>query len=313
MVELATSHRQSHPSPHFPPIIVNRPSRRCRFPIRVVVFNAKGGARVEEIVARLRRPPLADAGLILLCEAGWRVRLSARREFAREVADAMGMSFAFGAVWGIPTGAGEPVSRFIGNAILSAEPLQEVRVVPTPRYPRRDFVHLPGAPNGVIAAVSIDGLPLSVAVAHLESRASPEFRARQVRTIAEALPADGPAVIGGDLNTTTIEIGAYRIPIGVARSIPLKRRRRHQPRSHEPLFDALEEYGFDFGGANVPEHPTFTFAKLVPRFLRPKLDWIALREMEAVPGSAAVVAAQSSAWSTRFSDHDFVTCQIRLR
>src|ERR1700686_3631510 len=155
MAGLAIHPHQRHPGAHFAPIVVNRPSSGRRFPIRVAVFNAKGGAHLDQIVTRLRKPPLAGADLILLCEAGWRVRRSARREFARELAEALGMSFAFGAVWGIPPRDGEPFGRFIGNAILSREPLEEVRVVTMPRYPRRDFTRLPGAPNGVIATVVI--------------------------------------------------------------------------------------------------------------------------------------------------------------
>jgi endonuclease/exonuclease/phosphatase family metal-dependent hydrolase len=313
MVRPAIDPRERHPGAQFAPMVVNRPSGRGRFPIRVAVFNAKGGARLDQIVARLKEPPLAGADLILLCEAGWRVRRSARREFARELAEALGMSFAFGAVWGVPPRDGEPFSRFLGNAILSSEPLEEVRVVPMPRYPRRDFGRLRGAPNGVIATVVIEGTPLTVTVAHLESRAGPEFRARQMKLVAEAIPAGRPAIIGGDFNTTTIEIGVHQVPIGVARALALNRRRRHAPRSHEPLFDLLEASGFDFDGANVPGRPTFTFSRFIPHFLRPKLDWIALRDLGVVPGSAAVVAACNGAWSPRFSDHDFVTCEIRPR
>jgi endonuclease/exonuclease/phosphatase family metal-dependent hydrolase len=297
----------------FAPMVVNRPSSRRRFPLRVAVFNAKGGARLDEIVARLRKPPLAGADLILLCEAGWRVRRSARREFARELAEALGMSFAFGAVWGVPPHEGEPFSRFIGNAILSSEPLEEVRVVPMPRYPRRDFAHFPGAPNGVIATVVIEGQPLTVTTAHLESRAGPEFRARQIKLVVEAMPPGRPAIIGGDFNTTTIEIGGHRVPFGIAWALGLNRLRRHAPRSHEPLFDLLEACGFDFADANVPGIPTFTFSRLVPHFLRPKLDWIALRDLAAVPRSAAVVPAHNGRWSARFSDHDFVTCEVLPR
>jgi len=47
--------------------------------------------------------------------------------------------------------------------------------------------------------------------------------------------------------------------------------------------------------------------------MRPKLDWIALRGIAALPGSAAVVPARNSIWSARFSDHDFITCEIALR
>ncbi|HTW87570.1 MAG TPA: endonuclease/exonuclease/phosphatase family protein [Candidatus Binataceae bacterium] len=304
---------QQHAIVRFDPIVVNRPSHGCRFPIRVAVFNAKGGAHLSQIAAHLKRPPLAGAEIILLCEAGWRVRRSARREFARELAEALGMSFAFGAVWGIPPRDGGPFTRFVGNAILSSEPLEEVRVVQMPRYPRRDFSHIPGAPNGVIANIAIEGMTVTVICAHLESRASPEFRAGQMKMVAEAIPARRPAIIGGDFNTTTIEIGVNHVPFGMARALTLNRRRRHAPRSHEPVFDLLEECGFDFAGANVPEVPTFTFSRIIPHVLRPKLDWIAQRGLAIVPGSAAVVAARNGTWSPRFSDHDFVTCQIRPR
>ena len=184
MVRPAIDPRDRHPGAHFAPMVVNRPSGGRRFPIRVAVCNAKGGARFDQIVARLREPALAGADIILLCEAGWRVRRSARREFARELAEALGMSFAFGAVWGVPPRDSEPFDRFIGNAILSSEPLEEVRVVPMPRYPRCDFAQMPGAPNGVIATVVIEGMPLTVTVAHLEIRAAPEVRARQLMLVA---------------------------------------------------------------------------------------------------------------------------------
>jgi hypothetical protein len=72
----------------------------------------------------------------------------------------------------------------------------------------------------------------------------------------------------------------------------------------------LERHGFDFEGANVPGRPTFTFAGIIPHFMRPKLDWIAIRGMTAVRASAAVVPARNSIWAGRFSDHDFITCEI---
>ena len=60
------------------------------------------------------------------------------------------------------------------------------------------------------------------------------------------------------------------------------KRFRH-PHAHEPLLARLGEAGFEMRGANVEGRPTFTFARTVPPWMRPKLDWIALRGLKPVP------------------------------
>ena len=52
--------------------------------------------------------------------------------------------------------------------------------------------------------------------------------------------------------------------------------------------------------------------RAIPPALRPKLDWIALRELQAVPHSARVIPARSSFFAPRVSDHDFVMCDVQL-
>jgi hypothetical protein len=88
--------------------------------------------------------------------------------------------------------------------------------------------------------------------------------------------------------------------------------RFRRPEAYEPLFARLAEAKFRLEGANATGHSTFAWSGAVPRWMRPKLDWIALRELEPVPGSAAVVAAKTGRLGRRISDHDFVTCQVRL-
>ncbi|MBF6568479.1 MAG: endonuclease/exonuclease/phosphatase family protein [Candidatus Binataceae bacterium] len=311
MAEHAAAAARENGHAQFPPIVVNRASAGSRLPLRVTVLNAKGGAHLEEIAARLARPPLADTDLLLLCEAGWRSRRSARREVARELADRLGMSFAFGPVWSMPGRREGSIGSSIGNAILSSQPLEDVRVVPMRRYWRADFARIPGAPNGVIATVRFGGIPITICIAHLESRASPQFRAEQMRSIAEAIPPTGAAIIGGDFNTTTIELGGRRIPIPIVRALLMRRGRRCWPQKYEPLFKILERCGFAFDDANVPGIPTFTFSRMIPPFVRPKLDWLGVRGLAVVKGSATVVPARGSFFAPRFSDHDFITCQVR--
>jgi hypothetical protein len=122
----------------------------------------------------------------------------------------------------------------------------------------------------------------------------------------------GPAIIGGDFNTTTMELAGPRDLIKLLLLMALRPRRFRQPDAHEPLFARMSEADFRIDGANAIGRPTFTFSGAVPRWARPKLDWIALRGVQAVEGSAAVVAAKTGRFGRRVSDHDFVTCDVRL-
>src|SRR6202789_2756972 len=83
-------------APSFATTIVNRPARAFQSTIKTVLFNARSGARFEGILACLRRPPLAGADVIILCEADGRTRRSFNREVAAELAAALELSFVYG-------------------------------------------------------------------------------------------------------------------------------------------------------------------------------------------------------------------------
>ncbi len=79
------------PMPHFPPIVENRAARRTQSRLRVVLLNAAGGKRFREIARCLKRPPLCDADVILLCEVNSKPR---GRAVALELAKLLEMSCA---------------------------------------------------------------------------------------------------------------------------------------------------------------------------------------------------------------------------
>jgi len=285
--------------------------------LKVVAFNARGGKHLEAIVEHLSRPPLAKAGVILLCELDWRLRRSGMRKVADDLAERLSMSYAFAPEFGFPRRDG--ITSFLGNAILSAEPLIDVKAVPmtslydwTRRHPGnvRD-VRAIGARNALIAAIDVGRTRVTLGVIHLERLASPSGRALQMGDMIAAMPKDGPAIIGGDFNTTSADL---RRPQGIARlALAMLRepRRLRRPDVYEPLFDKLKGVGFSFDGANVPLAPTFKLATMMPRFIRPKLDWIAVRQLKPTPGSARVVGAIRR-WARSASDHDFITCDLEL-
>jgi endonuclease/exonuclease/phosphatase family metal-dependent hydrolase len=296
----------------FDPIVVNRPPLSARPTLKVVEFNAHGGRHLNGIIDCLRRPPLKGADAILLCEAGWRHRLSMGYEFAAEVAAALGMSFAFKPQFAVPRPEGPPES-FLGNAILSSRPLSDVYSVPlTHKIRARSIRRLIGTAAGLVARAVFNGKPLTFGVAHLNSRGSPTGRELQMREFLARFPSDGPAIIGGDFNTTTVDLHNRDAIMSAIRQFVAEPRRLWAPERWEPLFDRLAEAGFKVDGSNASGRQTFTLSGILPPPIRLKLDWIALRGFHPVPGSASVRVARQGLFGPRLSDHDFVVCDVKL-
>jgi endonuclease/exonuclease/phosphatase family metal-dependent hydrolase len=306
------------PAPPFPPIVVNRAARRIGSRLRVVLLNARGGGRIREIAACLKRPPLGDADVILLCEINASVPRAMGGDLASELGEMLAMSSVYVPEFGLSPPGGEIV-EYKGNAILSAAPFEEVTAVPMYR-PRASMVwpmkmrrwSRVGTPTGLVTRVKFGGEELTVGVAHLHSRCGPAERARQMATYLESFPAAGRAIFGGDLNTTTTELAGRASLFDVARQMIVNPQRFRAPQAYEPLFDHLRDHGLEIDGVNAANQPTFTFSGLIPRAMRPKLDWLAVRGLRPVAGSAAVVPPRSSILMRRVSDHDFVTVELEL-
>ena len=299
---------QEHP---FAPIVQNRRGRAVGRTVKVVVFNAQGGGNLEGILKCLRQSPLAGADIVLLCEADWRNRRAGGREFAADLAKALNLSLAFVPQFGERVKTGSPIA-FTGNAILCGQPLEDVAAVPIPnRFTHRRLARMIGAPAGMVARARFGAKTLTIGAVHLNSRWNPDGRARQMSEYLAKLP-EGQTIIGGDLNTTTLALPNRKSLITAPVRLALQPRRLSDPRRWEGLFSRLEQAGFDLDGANLSGKRTYTFSKLWPAFMRPNLDWIAVRGLKPVRGSARVVAAQPSSLSPRVSDHDFVMCEVRL-
>lgn len=301
----------------FEPIARNAPSKGIGARFKIVAFNARGGKHFEAMVEHLSTPPLAGASVILLCELDWRLTRSRMRKIAAELAERLSMSYAFAPEFGFTRRDG--ITSFLGNAILSAEPLHDLKVVPitslydwTQRHPGNvKDVRAIGARNALVATINVGQIRMTLAVIHLERLTDPAGRAAQMQELLDAIPSDGPAIIGGDFNTTSAD---WRGRLGLARLAVQTLRepsRLRNPEPYEPLFGRLVDAGFSLREANVPFAPTFRLATMIPRFVLPKLDWIALRELKAVSGSARVVRATRS-WARSTSDHDFIVCEAEL-
>jgi len=301
--------------PPFAPIIVNRPARPVPGPLRITLFNARGGIYLEGIGDCFSRPPLSQSSLVLLCESDWGTKRSGEREVAAELARRLNMSFAYVPEFGIPQADGTHKS-FLGNAILSAVPLTEVRAVALPRpLPERRnplMRYRVGLNTGLITSARFRHQDITVGVLHLASHCDPQARDQQMATYLAPFPQAGPAIIGGDLNTTTTVLQSRRDILRTFAQVFLRPSRFHRPQPYEPLFRRLSAAGLRVDDVNVVGKPTFTFTRVIPPRYRPKLDWFAVRGLKAVPGSAAVLPARRSLFSSRLSDHDFVTVELDI-
>lgn len=297
------------PSSATQPVIVNRVSPGAVGKVlKVVAFNAKGGCHLDRIRKCLTRPPLVGANIILVCDADWLRPRSGFRRVAAELATSLEMSFAFA-----PKQKAAVTGSYSGNAILCSQPLLDVVAVPLPKpqapSSRSGTV---GEPYGMLAATVFNGRRITFGVAHLTARWSPAGRERQMADFIAAVPTDGPVLLGGDFNTTTIDLGGGNSFRQVLGELVAKPRRFRSPELYEPLLRQLTEAGFEISGYNVRGKPTFTLTRAIPSFLRPKLDWLAARKLSPVPKSASVVPARLSFFGRRCSDHDFVMCQVQV-
>src|SRR5262245_36215042 len=64
--------------------------------LRAVAWNIQRGARLDDLRRAVVAPPFAEADLLLLSEVDVGLGRSGNRNVARELAEALGMSYAFG-------------------------------------------------------------------------------------------------------------------------------------------------------------------------------------------------------------------------
>lgn len=235
--------------------------------VRVLAWNIERGNRFEGIVDALKNDSrLKDKDLLLLTELDHGMARSGNRYVAKEIADALGLDYAFAPVYialqkgsGVEEFAeGENTNSIHGLAMFSRYPMKNVHAVPLPNgkdkmwgkekrigYLRAliaDIEH----PMGKFRAVTI----------HLDAHCSRAHRRRQMEIILDHLDTlpKLPTIIGGDWNTTTFNSqNATRAILGYWRRVfmgPRNVAENHLPHPQRyferRLFAELESRGFEY-------------------------------------------------------------------
>ena len=289
--------------------------------LRVAAWNLERGRWPGEMAAALAE---TGAGVVLLSEADVGLARSSNADVPAVIGERLGMGSAF-AVEFVELGLGDASETAAveaagggtnerglhGNAILSAAPLHDPRAVRIELRgdwftTERDQPRV-GGRVAVAAEVELDGRPITVVSVHLESASDPDDRAAQVATVLDAI-GDGPAVVGGDLNT----FGASFAEIGDRAA--LRRMREEAPArfawpvEHEPLFEVARRHGFDWLDANVAAPTTPHRPDGSPQHHPLKIDWFLVRGLEA---RRPTVVSSIGPDGRVLSDHQCIAVSVR--
>jgi endonuclease/exonuclease/phosphatase family metal-dependent hydrolase len=286
----------------------------------MVFWNAERGKYLD---ASARLLGELDAGACLLCELDLGMARSGQAHTAHELAVRLGAGYAFGVEF-LELGLGDARERawhageenaagLHGAAILSAYPLERPALIRLETdgawFDGRHGERRVGGRMAVVATLRIGGRPVTLVTVHFESHSDPEHRAAQMRRLLEAIEiyAPGaPALIGGDLNTSTVSRDWAR---GTGERPVLPAERVLDPVPYEPLFEVAAAQGYDWRACNQLGVPTQrSRPDGTPRPPLGRIDWFLARGLEAT--DPQTVPAIDNA-GVAISDHEVLAVTVR--
>ncbi len=245
---------------------------------RFLAWNIERGIEYESQLREFKgHAYLRSADVLLLTETDVGMARSGNRNIARELARELGLNYAFAPCYlNLSKGAGveheadgENDVGLHGNALLSRYPLRNTRRIAlgNGRDKMRGREKRLGQQAAIIADVELPGLPLTACSVHLDAQSRQRHRRDQMELVITGLPSAGPAVIGGDWNTTTFDSSSARaVIIGYFVRVMLGARKMIRGHFLRPyafferdLFRLLERRGFDWRAANVLDERTTSY------------------------------------------------------
>lgn len=269
------------------------------FPLTVATWNLERCLFPAESAAKIAT---TGAQLVLLSEMDKGMARTAQAHTTQEVADSLGMGFAYGVEF-IELGLGSETERdfcrdnhnalgFHGNAIL-AQAMERPFLLRLAGA-RQWFLQGGDQPRmgermAIGAMIPTEAGPMVAISTHLESNADAPARAAQVAGLIDALEAGFPGlpvIIGGDLNTGNHIGGNWR---------------------DETLFALAATRGFAAHGG--PEGQMTTRPSLITRWpdRAMKLDWFLTRGVQV---ERSWIEPSPDGNGRPLSDHDMVVLTI---
>src|SRR5215207_40247 len=185
--------------------------------VRATAWNVERGTHLDEVLRVLRgHEVMSRSDVLLLTELDYGMARSGNRHVAREIAEGLGMAYAFAPCYvnlskgsGLESGAaGENAEALHGNAVLSRWPVRRAWSVALPngKDKMRGREKRLGSQRAVVCEVEHPAGRFRAVSLHLDAHSSQRHRARQMRVVLDFVERLGPrrsVLIGGDWNTST--------------------------------------------------------------------------------------------------------------
>jgi endonuclease/exonuclease/phosphatase family metal-dependent hydrolase len=245
---------------------------------RVLAWNLERGIQLEgQLEAFRTHPYLKSCDVLLLTETDVGMARSGNKAVAQVLARELKMHYAFSPCYlNLAKGSGVEYEvggqnelGLHGNAVLSRYPIGGIRPIALKNGKDKMAGREKrlGAQTALAAEIAFPNYTLTVAAVHLDANSTQRHRHDQMRDVLDGLPPDGPALIGGDWNTTTYNssraffaiMGFWlRVFMGVDHVI--RNHYLHPYRRFErDLFDLLEARGFDYRRSNLLGERTISY------------------------------------------------------
>ncbi|MDR0839793.1 MAG: endonuclease/exonuclease/phosphatase family protein [Christensenellaceae bacterium] len=254
------------------PMVDNSFSASGGYPLNCAVFNLEQGRYLAQMIAYFKyHRRLREMDVILANELDYGMKRSGNLNISHEFAKAIGMNYVYGMefyVREVDKGQNDHCQH--GNAIFSRYPLSNAKVINLPvEY---EWFHKEGDSRlGTRIAIFAEIAPpeigrIGLICVHLENRATPQGRERQLRYILQCAQehfGDIPLLVGGDMNTNTVDGDSPNEMKDLGANPDEAWRRIGDIPAFEPLMGAAEELGLSYRDCNI-------FAKTTRR--KPTLD-----------------------------------------
>jgi len=239
--------------------------------IHALAWNLERGIKLDGIIDALKtRDELKNKDVLLLSELDHGMTRSGNRFVAKEIADALGLNYAFAPVYvplqkgsGVEAEmAGENKLSLHGLAMFAPHPMTNVHAVPLPNGKDKMWGKEKrlGWLRALIADIEHPAGTFRAVTVHLDVHCSREHRRKQMKIILDHLDTlqPLPTLIGGDWNTTTFNAQtATHAILGYSRRVMMgvrnvaKNHFPHPDRYFERnMFNDLENRGYEYKSLN---------------------------------------------------------------
>lgn len=264
--------------------------------LRATAWNIERGIRLHSIIRVLGEHPLiGESDVLLLTELDYGMARSGNLFVAREIAQALGLSYVFAPCYlALTKGSGveaymegENTLALHGNAVLSRYPLLRAHSVALPngKDKMRGKEKRLGCQRAVVADLDHPLGMVRVVSLHLDAHSTQRHRHLQMRLMLDHL--DGleprlPVLIGGDWNTSTYNSrrAAYAV-LGFWRRVMMgpgyfiKNHYPHPDRWFERhLFRELDKRGWNYRDLNEPGGCTLHYDVRDMAVNKNMADWV---------------------------------------